>query len=902
MSWPLPRRSIQSLRRSRRRSVFSGLEFLEERVVPALIASGSEFHVNSTTTLDQNQPAVAMDAAGDYVVAWSDYSVSAGNPNPDTSVLKYEVFFHDGSNSGERTASAPTPPEFSLDTEPAVAMDPNGDFVITWRDNYQGNEDVNGNYVYHIEARRFLITGHTISQQAIGGNSTTAYQVDKVATTLNGFQVTQKNEPTVAMGAAGDFVIAFDTAEGANSDVAFQSFDSVGNAQYAHEQTVNQFTTGAQSDPSVAMDSSGNFVIVWQSLNQVSGSSGADIYARRYNFLSGSPQPITGVNGVTTGDAQINTFTVGEQDVPTVAEDGTGSFVIAWDSQNEIAGSASDIFAKSYNADGTLNNNAPDADIQIDTTTAGSQEHPSASMDSLGNALIAWDSGGNSIFYRRLNDLGVPIGTADVRVDPSNLSPQPTAVTNPAAALMPVDPATTAEKGIIVYESEGHSGDAGFGIYAQLYQYQNQAPTLNAITSPPTLPENAGAQSVNLAGITDGDGENQTLTVTISNDTNPGLFSSGPSVTYTSPNTTGSISFTPMANTSGTATITVQVQDNGGTINGGLDTTTRTFTVTVVAPPNITEQPTDQHATVGSIATFTATASTTSPPLTVQWQVEPQGGSTFTNINTTTNPSAATATLSLANVQDSQNGNEYQAVFTDSLGQSTTTNPATLNVQDPPVIVTNPTDQSKNVGDTATFTASASGNPTPTVQWQVEPSGGSTFTNINTATNPSAATTTLTLTNVQTTMSGNEYYARLQQQRRGLAADRHHHRRHPHCHRHVDRPPGDQVRPGRRPRRQPDHLHGDRDQQRPRRLAIGVDDRHLARGDHVRHSDPAEHRSAVHPGEHGQRDRRHHRPAGERGLPDVHHHGDDQREHARRDVEQHREHRQHRHHRPHPRQ
>src|SRR5205814_655341 len=50
-----------------------------------------------------------------------------------------------------------------------------------------------------------------------------------------------------------------------------------------------------------------------------------------------------------------------------------------------------------------------------------------------------------------------------------------------------------------------------------------------------------------------------------------------PTVTYTSPNTTGSLAYTPAANLSGTALITVTVNDGGASNN----ITIQTFTVTV---------------------------------------------------------------------------------------------------------------------------------------------------------------------------------------------------------------------------------------------------------------------------------------------------------------------------------
>jgi VCBS repeat-containing protein len=110
----------------------------------------------------------------------------------------------------------------------------------------------------------------------------------------------------------------------------------------------------------------------------------------------------------------------------------------------------------------------------------------------------------------------------------------------------------------------------------------NNAPTLNALSNL-VINEDASLQTVNLAGITTGASfeSAQTLTVTATS-SNPALIPN-PSVTYTNPDTTGSISFTPLPDANGSVVITVTVKDNGGTANGGIDTFVRTFTVTVNA-------------------------------------------------------------------------------------------------------------------------------------------------------------------------------------------------------------------------------------------------------------------------------------------------------------------------------
>jgi hypothetical protein len=112
----------------------------------------------------------------------------------------------------------------------------------------------------------------------------------------------------------------------------------------------------------------------------------------------------------------------------------------------------------------------------------------------------------------------------------------------------------------------------------------NDAPTLNAIGNPAAINKNAGQQTVNLTGITAGGGESQTLQVTATS-SNTGLIPN-PTLIYTSPNTTGSLTYTPLGNASGTAVVTVTVRDAGldGMLGNADDwTTQRTFTVMVNA-------------------------------------------------------------------------------------------------------------------------------------------------------------------------------------------------------------------------------------------------------------------------------------------------------------------------------
>src|SRR6185312_6602849 len=107
----------------------------------------------------------------------------------------------------------------------------------------------------------------------------------------------------------------------------------------------------------------------------------------------------------------------------------------------------------------------------------------------------------------------------------------------------------------------------------------NQAPSF--IKGPDqTVLEDAGPQTVNgwATAISPGTNEGtQTVTFNVTNNTNPSLFSAGPAISPT-----GVLTYTPAANANGTATITIVLMDNGGTANGGVDTSgSQTFVINV---------------------------------------------------------------------------------------------------------------------------------------------------------------------------------------------------------------------------------------------------------------------------------------------------------------------------------
>ncbi len=92
-----------------------------------------------------------------------------------------------------------------------------------------------------------------------------------------------------------------------------------------------------------------------------------------------------------------------------------------------------------------------------------------------------------------------------------------------------------------------------------------------------------------------------------------------------------------------------------------------------------------------------------------------------------------------------------------SVPVATSTHTAQTSWPGAPSVTTNPLSKTVTAGESATFTAAASGAPAPTVQWQVSTNAGVTFTNDTTDTGN--ATGTLTVASTTVALSGREYRA-----------------------------------------------------------------------------------------------------------------------------------------------
>jgi hypothetical protein len=328
-------------------------------------ALGAQFRVNTTTSATQDGVTVAMNSSGAFVVVWENNS---GGGNGDGS--GYGIFAQRYDSSGVAQGS-----NFQINkttandqTDPSVAMDSSGNFVVSWTSVGPDSGTTKGVY-----ARRFDASGNALYGSDLLVNTTTAGD---------------QQFSNVSCDANGDFVVAWTSADSNGTGVYARLFNSAGVAQSA-EIAVNAYTTDTQDKPSVSMNASGEFVVAWESNLQDGSTWGS--YARLYN-AAGVAQ---------TGEISLNITTASDQDFPVVAMDSHGNFLASWESNGQD-GNSWGVYGRLFDRNG----NAVTGETLINSTTTGTQEFPSVAWNGT-QAVYVWDGNGpgdaTGIFFRAAN-------------------------------------------------------------------------------------------------------------------------------------------------------------------------------------------------------------------------------------------------------------------------------------------------------------------------------------------------------------------------------------------------------------------------------------------------------------------------------------------------------------------
>jgi Ca2+-binding RTX toxin-like protein len=332
--------------------------------------SRSDFRVNTFFSGEQINPDIAIGSLGNFVITWQSED-------------------QDGDGEGVfarlyNASAVPISPDFQVNTttqgdqiNPAVAVDAGSNFVVVWSSDQQAG-GFSGQDVY---AQRFNSAGSPLGVE---------FRVNR------SIQQDQFN-PDVASDALGNFIVVYESEQQdantigqdtSGTGVFAQRFDRNG-ALLGAEFRVNTRTENDQSAPVVAMNSRGEFVVVWVSDRQ--GGSGEGVFGQRYNS-----------SGIAIGaEFQVGTEPDDNQTNPAVAIDDSGSFVVAWQSDTDDSGNQNDddgsgIYAQRFGVNGN-----PGHPILVNSTTDGDQENPAVASDASGNFTVVWSSEDERIFGQR---------------------------------------------------------------------------------------------------------------------------------------------------------------------------------------------------------------------------------------------------------------------------------------------------------------------------------------------------------------------------------------------------------------------------------------------------------------------------------------------------------------------
>ncbi len=217
---------------------------------------------------------------------------------------------------------------------------------------------------------------------------------------VNNSTTSYQTAAALAVDSSGEFVVVWVDYSGQDGDgtgVFSRRFDSAGQA-FDTEVLVNSYTTGGQRLPAVAVEGGGDFVVAWM------GSSATDdlgVSGQRFDSA-----------GVRLGASfEINTFTTGLQGYPSADAADGGGFVVVWESSGQD-GSASGIFLRRFDSAG-----APTGgEVQVNTTTISNQRDSEVATLAGGDFVVVWtdyggaDGNGQGVFGQRLDSAGQFLG------------------------------------------------------------------------------------------------------------------------------------------------------------------------------------------------------------------------------------------------------------------------------------------------------------------------------------------------------------------------------------------------------------------------------------------------------------------------------------------------------------
>ena len=270
---------------------------------------GDEFQVSSYEIADQVRPEITSLADGGYVISWMSYGQD-GSENG----IYMQIFNQAGEKvSAEILVNTSVASDQAL---PSITHLDNGDFVVSWQSNHDGE--------YNVYGRIFNSQGIEVKSEFIISSSQSASQVLSNISNL----------------ADGGFVTSWlsqDTSD--NLSINVQLFNQNGMSVLLNDIVISKHHEVVWSKPEVAGLNDGSFVVIWAAVDDTD----TNIYLSKYD-----------VQGeILLSEQIVNSEVQGIQSEPHVVALEDGGYLITW-TDIQIEGETMTIMGQQYDADDQL--------------------------------------------------------------------------------------------------------------------------------------------------------------------------------------------------------------------------------------------------------------------------------------------------------------------------------------------------------------------------------------------------------------------------------------------------------------------------------------------------------------------------------------------------------------------
>ncbi|MCK4529307.1 T9SS type A sorting domain-containing protein, partial [candidate division WOR-3 bacterium] len=331
------------------------------------------------------------------------------SPNLNAQIIKDDFRVNDDTTGGDNY-------------NPDIAILESGEAIIVWRDGRNGTGNIYGQSYDNagaligtnlkVSTRPGNMSEYDPAVSSYGDSLLVIFEYGHAQWLLsNGTQCGSSfylqsgsiYDPDVAVSDSGFFVVWRYSVSGSGQEIFLKRFNLDGDSLGPRMVVNDDGTSYNQYDPKIAMDVSGNFVVVWRDYRN---GSDYDIYGQLFNSSGGS----IGSNFLINDDVG-STYQYG----PSVSMDSSGNFTVVWyDNRNGDY----DIYGQRFDPTGDTTGLGGNFLINDDGGSWG-QYDPSCGMDKLGNFVVVWgdDRDGNRNIYGQIYDNGGNPQGSNFRID-----------------------------------------------------------------------------------------------------------------------------------------------------------------------------------------------------------------------------------------------------------------------------------------------------------------------------------------------------------------------------------------------------------------------------------------------------------------------------------------------------